>query len=128
MSSKAVQSVPSTQTPPPLFAHQKQTRLALKKSEIIFDTSDPGTGKTRPEVEDFAERRRKKGKCMLVLATKSLLDAAWYQDFRKFAPDMDVSLAFAANREKAFAAPADVYVANHDAAKWLAAKPKAFFA
>ena len=128
MSSKAVQSVPSTQTPPPLFAHQKQTRLALKKSEIIFDTSDPGTGKTRPEVEDFAERRRKKGKCMLVLATKSLLDAAWYQDFRKFAPDMDVSLAFAANREKAFAAPADVYVANHDAAKWLAAKSKAFFA
>jgi len=128
MSSKAALSAKSTQTPPPLFEHQKQTRSALKKSEIVFDTSDPGTGKTRPEVEDFAERRRKNGKCMLVLATKSLLDAAWYQDFRKFAPDMKISLAFATNREAAFAAAADVYVTNHDAAKWLAAKPKSFFA
>lgn len=114
-------------SPPPLFAHQKQSRAKLKTGKAIFDTSDPGTGKTRPEVEDFAERRRKGGKCLLVLATKSLLESAWAEDFRKFAPDMKVSVAFATNREEAFAAPADVYVTNHDAVKWLAAKPAAFF-
>ena len=61
----------------PLFAHQKESVSLLKKSKIIFDTSDPGTGKTRVEVEDFAARRRKGGKCALVLATKSLLESAW---------------------------------------------------
>ena len=31
----------------PLFAHQKESVSFLKKSDIVFDTSDPGTGKTR---------------------------------------------------------------------------------
>ena len=113
---------------PALFKHQKESLARLKKSEIIFDTSDPGTGKTRPEVEDFAARRRRGGGCALVLATKSLLEPAWQGDFAKFAPDMGVSVAYATNRDRAFACDADVYVTNHDAAKWLAAKPKAFFA
>ena len=43
----------------PLFAHQKESVSFLKKSDIVFDTSDPGTGKTRVEVEDFAARRRR---------------------------------------------------------------------
>lgn len=111
----------------PRFKHQAVSMKRLKASPIIFDTSDPGTGKTRSEVEDFAIRRRAGGKCMLVLATKSLLDPAWAADFAKFAPDMKVSLAYAANRQKAFDEPADVYVTNHDAVKWLAAKPAGFF-
>jgi SNF2 family DNA or RNA helicase len=127
MSSKAALFARTMPKPPPLFAHQKQSRTRLKKSELIFDTSDPGTGKTRPEVEDFTDRRAKGGGCMLVLATKSLLTSAWEEDFRKFAPDMRVSVAFAANREKAFESNADVYVTNHDAVKWLAAKPASFF-
>ena len=112
----------------PLFEHQKVTKKRLKASSIIFDTSDPGTGKTRPQVEDFAERRRKGGKCMLVLATKSLLEPAWEADFTEFAPDMKVSVAYAENREEAFLATADVYVTNHDAVSWLAKKPAKFFA
>lgn len=112
---------------PPLMKHQVVTKAKLKKCKRLCDFSDPGTGKTRPEVEDFAERRRKKGKCMLVLATKSLLEPAWKGDFRKFAPDMKVSVAYAANREQAFAATADVYVTNHDAVNWLAKKPDSFF-
>lgn len=112
---------------PPLFAHQLHSKKVLKKGKRIIDTSDPGTGKTRVQVEDFAERRRKQGGCMLVLATKSLLTSAWEEDFRKFAPDMKVSVAYAANREAAFQVPVDVYVTNHDAVKWLATKPAAFF-
>ena len=53
----------------PLFTHQKESVSFLKKSDIVFDTSDPGTGKTRVEVEDFAARRRRGGKCALVMAT-----------------------------------------------------------
>ena len=112
----------------PLFAHQKESVSFLKKSDIVFDTSDPGTGKTRVEVEDFAARRRRGGKCALVMATKSLLESAWQKDFNEFAPDMGVSVAYATNRDKAFECDADVYVTNHDAAKWLAAQPKSFFA
>lgn len=108
--------------------HQAVSLKFLKKNPRVFDMSDPGTGKTLVEIVDFAERRRKKGKCLLVLCPKSLLRAAWYNDFKKFAPDMKVSLAYAANREDAFAEAADVYVTNVDAAKWLAAKPKSFFA
>lgn len=113
---------------PQLFAHQKVSIAKCSKNPRIFDTSDPGLGKSRVQVEDFAARRRKGGKCLLVLATKSLLTSAWEADFRKFAPDMKVSVAFAENRAKAFTAQADVYVTNHDAAKWLAAQPASFFA
>lgn len=117
----------STTRAKPLFAHQKHSLKELKKSNVIFDTSDPGTGKTRVEVEDFAARRRGGGGCALILATKSLLETAWKKDFNEFAPDIGVSVAYATNREKAFEAKADVYVTNHDAVKWLASKPKTFF-
>lgn len=113
---------------PQLFAHQKVSLQRLTKQPIIFDTSDPGTGKTPVQILDFAARRRKGGKCLLVLATRSLLTSAWEADFKKFAPDMKVSIAFAENRAKAFAVPADVYVTNHDAANWLVKQPASFFA
>lgn len=62
-----------------------------------------------------------------MLATKSLLESAWKKDFNDFAPDMGVSVAFATNRDKAFQADADVFVTNHDAAKWLAKQSASFF-
>lgn len=89
--------------------------------------SDPGTGKTRAQIEDFAARRRAGGAPALVLATKSLLQNAWGDDFKKYAPDMKVSIAYAENREKAFAASADVYVTNHDAVASLVKKPASFW-
>jgi SNF2 family DNA or RNA helicase len=110
-----------------LFAHQKESVARCAKSPIIFDTSDPGTGKTLVQIMDFVARRRKRGKCALIIATKSLLTSAWQADFNKFAPDMVVSVATATNRAKAFATTADVYVTNHDAAVWLAQQPASFF-
>lgn len=111
----------------PLFAHQKQSLSMLANNKRVLDTSDPGTGKTRVEVEDFARRRRKGGGCALVLATKSLLDTAWRLDFNEFASDMGVVTAYAHNRAEAFAATADVYTTNHDAVNWLAKQPASFF-
>ncbi len=112
---------------PALFDHQKKTIAKHKKTDILLDLSDPGTGKTRGGIETFAARRRKSGGKLLVVATKSLLDVAWKDDFTKFAPDISVICAYANNREEAFAADCDVYVTNHDAVKWLAKKPEKFF-
>lgn len=123
---RATMFVPAAPAPKAM-KHQVVSLAKLAKGKRICDFSDPGTGKTYVQIVDFAGRRRKKGKCALVLATKSLLEPAWKTDFRRFAPDMKLSLAYAANRVAAFEADADVYVTNHDAAKWLAARPASFF-
>ncbi len=127
MTATTAPSAKPTTTAKPLFKHQKQSLSVLAKNKRVLDTSDPGTGKTRVEVEDFAARRRKGGGCALVLATKSLLDTAWRLDFNEFAPDMGIVTAYATNREEAFAAKADVYVTNHDAVNWLVKQPDSFF-
>ncbi|MTV59024.1 hypothetical protein GM547_13320, partial [Streptococcus pneumoniae] len=64
---------------------------------------------------------------MLVFGPKSLLRSGWECDARKFLPWMTVSVATADNRQEAFDAKADVYVTNHDAAKWVAKQPPEFF-
>lgn len=110
------------------FAHQNISIKFLAANERVFDMSDPGSGKTLVEIVDFEKRRKKRGKCALVIASKSLLEAAWGDDIRKFAPTLTSSVAYATNRESAFAANADVYITNHDAVKWLALKPKGWFA
>jgi len=61
---------------PPLFKHQTATKKALKNATRFFDQSEPGTGKTRVQIEDFAERRARGGKPGLVLATRSTLESA----------------------------------------------------
>ena len=109
------------------MAHQKESLAHDLRHASVFDMSDPGTGKTAVRIWAFAGRRRSGGGCLIVLAPRSLLQTAWANDFAKFAPDMRVSVATAANREAAFAADADVYITNHDAANWLAAKKPPFF-
>jgi len=110
------------------MAHQAASLKHDATTDAVFDMSDPGTGKTFVRIVSFAERRRKKkAGCMLVLAPRSLLRAAWANDFAKFAPDMKVSVATAEKREAAFAVDADVYVTNHDAVKWLIKQKSAFW-
>lgn len=62
-----------------------------------------------------------------MVAPKSLLRSAWEADFKRYAPDISVSVARADNRVSAFARPADVYVTNTDAVRWLAQRPPTFF-
>lgn len=111
-----------------LMKHQKESVKRLQKSSEIFDASDPGTGKTAVEILDFARRRERNGGKALVLAPKSLLTAAWKNDFLKFCPEMYVSTAYAHNRQEALALDADVYVVNHDAVDVIAKMPKKWLA
>lgn len=101
--------------------------IKKRRDGRVFDTSDPGTGKTRSHADAFAARRKKGGGCALVVAPKSLLYSAWANDIMQFCPQLTVSVATAENREKAFAVDADVYVTNTDAVKWLAKQKPAFF-
>lgn len=110
-----------------LFKHQEKSLVVLKKNDRIFDMSDAGTGKTPVHILDFAQRRKAKGGCALVLCPKSLIQCAWGKDFKTFAPNLKVSLAYAENREEAFAADADAYITNIDAAVWLSKKKPVFF-
>ena len=114
------------------MAHQQESLNHDDTTPIVFDTSDPGTGKTAVRIWAFARRRRlggsKRAGCLLVLAPRSLLRAAWANDFAKFAPDLRVSVATAANRKQAFDEDADVYITNHDAVKELLKLPKGFWA
>ena len=112
----------------PLFDHQKKSVDFMRTHERVLDASDPGTGKTRVQIELFAERRRNGGGCALVIAPKSLLRSAWENDFAKFAPHITVSVAQAKGRAQACARPADVYVTNVDATKWLMEQRPEFFA
>lgn len=107
--------------------HQLVSLKHAEKTPLVLDTSDPGTGKTMVRILAFAKRRAKGGGCMLVLAPKSLLESAWAEDIRKFAPHLKASVAWANNREAAFEVEADVYITNHDAVNWLVKQPKSFF-
>lgn len=109
------------------MAHQIASLKHDAANPVVFDMSDPGTGKTYVRIMAFAGRRKKRGGCLLVLAPRSLLRAAWANDLHKFAPHLKVSVATADVRGDAFEEDADVYVANHDAVKWLAKQKPAFF-
>jgi SNF2 family DNA or RNA helicase len=109
------------------YAHQKASLKFQSTRPAILDTSDPGTGKTRIQIDSFVARRKVGGKKMLVIAPKSLLRTAWQDDFAKFAPDVKTMVCTAEKREALFKQEADVYITNTDAAVWLAKQPPKFF-
>lgn len=115
-------------TTPTLFKHQVLSIRFFLEQPRGLDLSDPGTGKTRVQIEVFAARRKRGGKCALVIAPKSLLHSAWQDDFHKFAPWIKTSVCPADKRAAGFAADADVYITNTDAVRWLAEQPPRFFA
>jgi len=111
------------------FAHQKTSIAHSAKTDIVYDCSDPGTGKTFVRIKVYEARHKtvRGRKKALVLAPKSLLRSTWANDFRKFAPKIKVCVATADVRAETFAEDADVYVTNIDASKWLARQHKKFF-
>jgi SNF2 family DNA or RNA helicase len=111
----------------PHFKHQLETIEKFKTIPRGLDLSDPGTGKTRSQIDLFSSRRSKGAKCALIIAPKSLLESAWLDDITKFAPGLRCSIAYANNRERAFEATADIYITNTDATRWLAKQPSKFF-
>lgn len=110
-----------------LMQHQKQSVKALGKKNAVFDMSCPGTGKTIVQITNVANTIKHERHKVLIFAPKSLLRSAWDNDFKKVAPTLIRSIALASNRIAAFAADADVYITNHDAAAVLAKKPASFW-
>jgi len=98
-----------------LYSHQIETVAHIKKNPkcCIFDTC--GTGKSAAAIEGTRTNPKKK----LIFAPKSILQPAWGGDFDKFFPTLKYSIATAKNRAKAFAADAEYYITNIDAAKWV---------
>lgn len=111
----------------PRWQHQQQSIDLFTRVPRGLDYSDAGTGKTRVQVDLFAQRRRAGGGRALVLGPKSSLESTWERDFNEFAPDMECSVAYARNRQQAFDAEADVFITNHDAVRWLVRQRPAFF-
>ena len=112
---------------PERFKHQEKTYQRQILVDRLLDTSDPGTGKTRVQLDVHQYHRNRQGKCALVVAPKSLLYPAWYEDGKKFTPDLKISVATAPDRERGFIPGNDMYVTNSDAASWLADRPASFF-
>lgn len=110
-----------------LYAHQKHSCAFLKNTPVAFDASDPGTGKTPVEILAFATHHKTHHKRALILAPKSLLVCAWANDFKKFAPWLNVVVAPAGKRKQALNTPADVYVTNHDAVREVLSMPAKWF-
>lgn len=110
-----------------MWAHQLKTMELMRKNERTLDASDPGTGKTFVALTAFAERRAAGSKAMLVIAPKPLMAPAWGTDITKFFPSLSYAIADSKNRAKAFAQPADIYITNTDATKWLLKQDDEFF-
>lgn len=115
MASQSSRKTPTTDKP--LWPHQQQTLKFLAGAPRSLDTSDPGTGKTRAHIENYAKRASRKR--LLVVCPKTLMTSAWGADIEKFAPHLTVSFAFAANRDEAFKMKTDVVVINTDGVKWF---------
>lgn len=110
-----------------LFKSQKERVNFFLPQKRTLDASEPGTGKTRVALEIFNERRKQGSGAMLVLAPKTLLEAAWAEDIMKFLPHLRYSIAYASNRKEAFEKPADIYLTNVDAARWLKEQPSSLY-
>lgn len=111
----------------PLFDHQLDAIQFFNNVAQGLDFSDPGTGKTRTQIELFRRRRRTGAGCALIIAPKSILQSAWGEDIKKFAPELTYIIANAGKRDVAFSTEADIYITNTDAATWLAKQKPRFF-
>lgn len=111
-----------TPTIPPLYDHQERNVQQYLDNFGLCNFSDPGTGKTRTIIEVI--RRANLSKRVLILAPKSILQAAWGNDITRFAPDLEYAVAKAENREEQFKRDVPIVITNHDAVNWLVKYPR----
>jgi SNF2 family DNA or RNA helicase len=108
---------------PPMFQHQVESVQFYRDNPGVFNTSDPGTGKTRAYLEWFREHREEGGGKGLVLCPKSIMRAAWLNDAARWTPELRVSIATAENRREGLHADADLVIVNHDAVRSMVKDP-----
>ena len=105
-----------------LMPHQQaDVEYAIDK-EFVFNTNEPGTGKTLTAIETF-KRRKDSGRThkAIVIAPKSLLLPAWQNDIKKFAPEVSFAVSKAPNYLGGFKQNADITALNnsHHSIRWL---------
>lgn len=100
------------------WAHQKESKSFFSSRPRGNDFSDPGTGKTRVQIDNYKARFRP-GR-LLVVCPKTLMYSAWGADIETWAPGMTYTLAYADVRAEAFAMKSDAVIINSDGVKWLA--------
>ena len=105
---------------PPRWKHQNESVKFFSTVKSGFDFSDPGTGKTRVQIDSFNECKTRKR--MLVAAPKTLMKSAWGNDIEKYAPNLTVSYANAGKRLDGFTIDTDVVIINIDGVKELTQK------
>lgn len=107
----------------PAYAHQVASSEFKVANQRVIDGSDPGTGKSRSVLDAFsALKTAGQVDRMIVFAPLSILRPSWEADCREFTPWLTTSVVTAKEKFKALPpeTEADIYVVNHDAAKWLA--------
>ncbi|RLD06760.1 MAG: hypothetical protein DRI65_06125 [Chloroflexota bacterium] len=118
--------IPVTNKPP--YRHQIATAKFSLQNDRILDFSDAGTGKSRAHLISWATRYKQGGGKLLIVCPKSVMYPAWVGDLQEFYGDYyTASVAEAHNRAEAFERPADIFITNLDAIKWLATRPQRFF-
>lgn len=95
-----------------LWPHQQQSIEVFAASQVGFDFSDPGTGKTRVHLMLYAGRRPRK-RCLIV-CPKTLMKAAWANEIAEVCPHLSYSLATAEKRQEAFEQRTDFVIINTD--------------
>lgn len=99
------------------WTHQRYTADVKNKEGLVFDMSDPGTGKTAAHILAHVERQNA-GR-LLIVATRTLMRSAWGSDIERFFPFLSVAYADAGIREAAFKCKSDVVIVNTDGVKQL---------
>jgi len=102
-----------------LFNHQEHCAQFWADHKRVFNTSDPGTGKTIASLEGY--RRSIQGR-LLVIAPLSILEPSWGDDSTKFLNGFKWAVAHGNEKKRtaAFQCDADIIIMNHDGVKWLA--------
>ena len=109
-------------TIPPRYTHQQKTVDFCSEHPRVLNFSDPGTGKTRSHIDAFLERPGRKR--ALVFAPLSILQPAWGNDIKQYAPSASFAIADAKHRKAALYSSADFVLCNHDGAKAVAKMAK----
>src|SRR5210317_772795 len=107
-----------------LFKHQDVMAEFAVNNPIVFNVSDPGTGKTRGTLEGF-KRRKEAGLAtrLLVICPLSIIESAWGDDIKKFT-DFRYAVAWKksntrAARQAALESSSDIVLLNHDGVKHI---------
>ena len=104
------------------YAHQTSMANFGNEHELVLNTSDPGTGKTRGTLMAYEKRfNRGAANKLLVVAPLSILRASWADDIERFTTlTYRIATQPEKNRHQAFSDEVNVVMINHDGIKWLA--------